>query len=370
MRGLFAILLATFLLAGCEQSMKQLGPTEYAIRFRVLPRILGGGIAKKVESPGEMVVVFPWDKLYIFDTSVRDISWAIPPAGQSAHADEAVYTRAIDGNEVALAVTIRYKITSDPEKLRSLVQEVATTNDEVRNIVTAIARADIRTYMNQLKTSEFLEKEPRYVAVDKVRDALGSQLEKYGIEIQRVNLDDFRFERLLRDGTVDASYQEKLNDIQRYVEDTEREKSRVNTVKAKKSQEFNEAQAEVNRQVQEAMGYLTQAKSRGDAYLEARKNDAQAVLAKGQAEVEGLTEQVKALSGPGGQALLRLQIAQELLKNDPKFVLMSPAEAGSGLSVNRLDTNQLLSQMGVMEGMGVGVQAKPKAETLPSGQSQ
>ena len=133
---------------------------------------------------------------------------------------------------------------------------------------------------------EFLAKEPRYKAVDKVRQAMAEKLEPLGIEVRRVNLDDFQFERLLTDGNIDSSYQETLKEIQRVREETQREHSRINTVKAKKSQEFNDEQARVNRLVAEADGYKQQAAYRGDAFREAKTNQAKAVLAKGQAEVK------------------------------------------------------------------------------------
>ena len=63
-----------------------------------------------------------------------------------------VQTRALDGNEVALAVTVSYKIRTEPAALRRLIQKVALTNQRVENIVVAAARADIRTFMNELKT--------------------------------------------------------------------------------------------------------------------------------------------------------------------------------------------------------------------------
>lgn len=332
--------------AGCQQ----MGPTEYGVRFRRLPTALGGGVARATIAPAQMAIVWPWDSIYRFDTSVQDVSWG---SGKAAVPDTSnfVHTRALDGNEVALAVTVRYRIATEAEKLGRLLQEVGTSNEEVRALVVSVGRAEIRTKMNALRTAEFLDEKSRYEAVDSVKAAMVTRLEPYGIEVLRVALDGYRFERVLRDGTIDSSYQEKLTEIQRLREDTEREKLRIDTVRAKKQQEFNETQAGVNRQVAEAEGYKKQAALRGDAYYEARANEAKAITAQGKAEVEGLIEQINALSGPGSEAILKLEVAKSLIKSDPKFVVLDSGDNAGGLEVKRLDTNELLAQLGAFEAL-------------------
>jgi hypothetical protein len=342
----FALMLVVATATGCQQ----MGPTEYGLRFRRLPTFLGGGVARSTIAPAQMAIVYPWDSIYRFDTSVRDVSWGGNKDGVSGVGDF-VHTRALDGNEVALAVTVRYRLSTDPEALVRLLQEVATSNEEIRDLVVSVGRAEIRTKMNALRTSEFLDEQSRYAAVDSVKAAMVERLGPYGIEVLRVALDGYRFERALRDGTIDSSYQEKLTEIQKLREDTEREKLRIDTIRAKKQQEFNETQAGVNRQVAEAEGFKKQAALRGDAYYESRANEAKAITAQGKAEVEGLIEQINALSGPGSEAILKLELAKSLIKSDPKFVVLDSAGDGGGLDVKRLDTNDLLAQLGAFEAL-------------------
>jgi hypothetical protein len=268
-------------------------------------------------------------------------------AGESTHGGY-VNTRALDGNEVALAVTVAYQISPDPEKLVHLVQNVATSDRQVRELVVAVARADIRTHMNYLETSAFLEDRQRYEAVDKVRESMNARLEPLGVLVRRVNLNDFRFERVMEDGTVDSSYQDKLKEIQRIRQDTERERQRSKTVKAKKEQELNEAQAEVNRKIAESNGFLDQARFRAMP-ISIRKNDAKAILATGKAQVTGLIEQVNALSGPGGAAILKLELAKQLMLHEPSFVVMDEAQGAQGIGVRKTDTNELLKQIGILD---------------------
>jgi len=177
------------------------------------------------------------------------------------------------------------------------------------------------------------------------------RIKTYGIEIVQVNMDDYRFERKLRDGTVDSSYQQRLTEIQQLTEDTERERSRTETVRAKKAQERNAMEATVSQVLAEADGFLNQAKLRGDSYFQSKSNEAKAILAQGEAGAQGITEKAAALQGAGGQAILKLEIAKQLQKSAPSFVALNEGSSGQGLDVRRLDTNAMLSAMGIMEGV-------------------
>lgn len=361
------LLILPFFISACEP----MGSREYGVRFWKLPPLIGGGVSTRIYQPGEMVIDIPVvSEIYKFDTGVKDVSWGAAGEGSDPRRADYVQTRAFDGNEVALAMTVSYRIEPGA-KIVKLVQEVATSNAEVEDLVVSVARADIRTFMNEIKTSEFISKEPRYRAVDKVKESMKSRLEPYGIEIVRVNLDDFKFRRIKSDGSFDLSYEERLKEIQEKREQTEREKARIATVVAKKEQELNDMQARVNQILEEAKGFKKQAQARGDAYLQAKNNEAEAVLAKGRAEVEGLLEKVEALSGPGGKEILKLALAKELLKANPKFVLYSGgADAGANdISVNRIDSNELLRQIGVLEGLnatdaGAKAAKQPKQKSL------
>lgn len=348
MRFKLTLLFFVLFLCGCDLGIRQTTTTEYGVIFRKLPPILSGGVSSKIVNPGEIVVVWPWDKLYRFDTSLQYISWG----GKKADTKNVdyVYTRALDGNEVALAVTVQYRISEKKDDLIRLVNYVATNNTSVQELVETVARADIRTYMNELRTSSFFDRNARYGAIDKARDAMNKQLVGEGIVIEKVILDEHRFERQLRDGSTDRSYQDKIDETQKIGQDTERELLRVDTIKAQKSQLFNEEQAKFNRALAEADGYSRQAKLRGDAYFEERSNMAKGVLAKGKAEVDGLKQQISALEGEGGRAILKLEIAKNLSKDNPSFVTM-PDGGSSTVDLRKLDSNDLLRQIGITEGM-------------------
>ncbi len=367
---LVPLLLCTFALSACDTGFQHMGTTEYGVRFRKLPTFMGGGLgsAESVAHPLQTVVVFPWESIRRFDTAPQYLSWgkgmgdaAGGPTTQLVQ-DEDVYTRAKDGNEAALKLTVRYRIKPDPESLVKLVQNVAETEDDVRNLVIAVVRSEIRSNMNELKTSEFRDDKKRNDTVDEVLQAAQRHLGPLGIEVEAVNLKQYRFVRPLPDGGEDTRYQDRLREIQEMEQDIEGERSRIETVRAKKQKEYSEAESLYNARVSEAKGFKEQSVFQGDSYYTSRSNEAKAIVAEGNAEVAGLTKQIGALSGKGGQAMLRLEVAKQLAKANPRFVAMSQGSGGAAVDLSKTDLNQLIGQLGIVEGL---VGQPPRAQNAP-----
>jgi regulator of protease activity HflC (stomatin/prohibitin superfamily) len=241
------------------------------------------------------------------------------------------------------------------------VQEVATSDAAVRDLVVSVVQSEIRTNMNQLRTAEFRDDKKRNDTVDAALAAARSTLSPWGIDVEAINLKQYRFVRLLRDGSEDTSYQDRLRDIQEKEQDIEGERTRIETVRAKKHTEYSEAESKYNSRVAEAKGYKEQSVYQGDAYYTAKANEAKAIKAEGSAEIEGLRQQIAALSGKGGRAMVRLEVAKQLSEGNPKFVTVNPAQ-GSGVEVSKTDMNQLIQQLGVVEGLvGQGSSAQTGA---------
>jgi hypothetical protein len=358
---LWAVVVIAFSV-GCDTGVQHLGPTEYGVKFRRLPPILGGGVgsAASVASPLETVLVLPWEAIYRFDTSPQYLSWGRGMAdgsGQVVVQSEDVHTRARDGNEAALKITVRYRVSPEPERLVRLVQGVAKSDAEVRQLVVALVRSEIRTQMNELRTVEFRDDLKRNQAVDKTLAASRKVLSPWGIELEAINLKQYRFVRLLKDGSEDTSYQDRLRDIQEKEQDIEGERTRIETVRAKKRTEFSQAESLYNARIAEAKGYKEQSTYQGDSFYAAKVNESKAITAEGEAHVEGLKKEINALAGKGGRALLRLEVAKQLASADPKFVAINQGGVNS-LELSKSDVNQLLREFGVVEGLAT----KPSSE--------
>ncbi len=355
-------------LAGCDTGLQHMGTTEYGVTFRTLPTFLGGGVGgpDSVALPLQTVVVFPWETIYRFDTSPQYLSWGrgMGDGGGTSRVvqDEDVYTRARDGNEAALKLTVRYRIKPDPKSLVKLVQEVASSQADVQQLVVSVIRSEIRTCMNRLRTSEYRDDKKRNETVDEALKSAQAELSPLGIEVEAINLKQYRFVRLLADDSEDTSYQDRLREIQEMEQDIEGEKSRIETMRAKKHKEYSEAESLYNARVAEAKGYKEQSTYLGDSYYAAKSNEAKAIVAEGSAEAEGLRQQVAALSGKGGQAMLRLEVAKQLAKANPRFVALSQGQ-GAAIDLSKTDMNSLLQQLGVAEAVSsVAPTATPTAK--------
>lgn len=364
-KAIFLSLLALGL-SGCDGcGFQTMGSSETGVIFSALPPFLGGGVRNKIISPSEKEFVWPWETLIRVDTGVQSISWGGVGEGDKEDVEDFVQTRALDGNEVKLAMTVRYRVI--PEKVSYVVQNVGMTESRVQQVVSSLAVADIRTHMNILKTEDFFNRTQLQTAVDQVRDALNARLIPEGIRIESVLYDSHVFARKRPDKTLDTSYQDQINETERTKQKTEQERNRNRTVEEEMKREYAQAEGEYQRVKEDADGKLRQAKERGDAQFAALEKDAERIYAVGMAEAEGMRKQIEALSGPGGKSLLRLEIVKSLLFSSPKFVVLNSESNSSGLAVNRVDTNDLIQQLGVLSTTGSEARhpdAKPAGDIL------
>jgi regulator of protease activity HflC (stomatin/prohibitin superfamily) len=342
----------------------EIGPQEYGVVFSAMPPEIGGGVSNNVLVPGSRDIIWPWEKLYRVNTGEQSIEWGPEAKGDNKAVDDSLYTRALDGNEVALAVTVKYRIK--PEKVPHIVQRVGI--DNVRPLVKATARADIRTHLNTLKTKGFIDPDLRDRAFLQVTQALNYRLNNEGIEVLLVDYSGHRFERQTPDGLIDATYQEKIDDAQKTLETVNKEPQSRDALVEDKNRLLRDMEGQMKQLIEEAKGYERAAIARGDNYLKKRQYDAERIRDKGLMEIEGIHEKIKALSGTGGKDLLRLEIAKELAKSQPRFVLIQDGSAGNGeIDVQRVDTNELIEQVGLFavgkEGFKEdGSKAQPETE--------
>ncbi|MCB0325187.1 MAG: hypothetical protein KDD69_16505 [Bdellovibrionales bacterium] len=365
---LVALALCVLPLGGCDMGFQKMEAGEYGVVFVQLPRWLGGGVRNAVVEPGEMEFILPWQRMYRVDTTYQLISWGSGRTAAEQAIDDSVETRTIDGNEVGLAITVQYHV--DPTKVRHVVQKVGTEPERIKQLVAAVARADIRTHMNTLATRDFFSQDKRQNAVEQVRRAMQARLEPEGIIVDSVIYKDHRFERYQGPGQEpDRSYQEQIDRTQAVNQETLQEEKRRAAIVQAKGKEQEEIQGQVNRLVESAKGVRRQSKNRGDSYRVRKENEAAQVVTAGMNEVEGMRKRIEALSGPGGEALLRLEIANSLTESKPRFVLINSAAGGNGgIGISKIDQNELIRQSGIFAATYEGLKdekAKPESAPVP-----
>ena len=353
--ALLMCLSGLLVLGGC----KRIESRKVGVRFWKLPTYMGGGLSTRMFRAGELAIHYPViSELYSIDIGLRDLEFSV---GNQA----ALKTRALDGNELVLEVTVTFQLTQDRDKLTRLIQEVGKTPEEIESMVRSIARADIRTYMNELRTSEFIDSTSSYGALEKVREKLQKRLGPYGFEFKQLKLDRYRF---------DDEYENLLKKIQQLEEDVKRERERRLVIEREIERDKEKALGVKNALLREAAGYREKRIQDGENYLREKKNQAQAMRSAADAEATALQKQIEAFSGPGGDALVRLELAKKLLENKPRFVVLSGSKDGGDINVNRLDANKLLEQAQVFEALREDVVSVPigresGAKTASSGEA-
>lgn len=326
------VILAT----GCQNMESR----KVGLRFWKLPTALGGGLSTRVYASGELVLDYPFiSKLYIVDAGKKDFSFK---ATAQSDSNGALETRALDGNEVTLEVTVTYEIEPDGEKLSKLFKYVGDNPEAIEEIVLSVTRSDVRTFMNELRTSQFIDSNSSYAALRKVQESMNKRLSSYGIKIAELKLDRFYF---------DDDYESLLKQIQQIGEDVKRERERKLVVQKQMERDNATAVGVKNAAIKEAEGYRELRVNDGVNYLKEKENEAQAILATATAERDSLKKKIAALSGSGGSSLVKLELVKQLLKNQPQFIVVGKGVQEGQLNVNRVDTNKLIEQAKVFEAL-------------------
>lgn len=322
---------------GCERWFVDVGAGESGIVFTKLPRFLGGGLGDRVVASGERTFVLPYQEIFIFNTGIQEITF-----GASNEDSELamVETRTLGGNEVGLSVSIKYRI--DPSKLKHLIQYVGSSNERIRNIVIALARADIRTHFNALATSGYFDSLQRKHASDDVRDALRSRLHSEGIMVDSVIYRSHIFRRGAQTGS-DDKIQQLITETQTLLQNAEQEKFRRAAEVQKLRSELKDAEANTDKLIKQARGAKDRSMIEANAYFETQKNKAEQISYVGEQKNAALRAQVEALAGAGGRTLLKQELAESLTKAAPKFYILNQSKGNFNL--NKTDVNQLLEKL-------------------------
>ncbi|MEK6846441.1 MAG: prohibitin family protein, partial [Nanoarchaeota archaeon] len=82
-----------------------------------------------------------------------------------------------------------------------------------------------------------------------------------------------------------------------------------------------------------------------DAYLIQKQQEAAAIAAEKSAEAEGIIKMRQAMASSGGDTAVLMKYVENF---KPEKIVVLPCESGgNGLTVNRLDLNQLISSEAV-----------------------
>ncbi len=326
------LVLMFFALSGCVPHTT--GETEVGVRTVKFAIFGKKGVEEKSYAPGSTYFFLPFiNDWHTFDTKLQNLEMTFTREKGDRKTRDDLLFKTIDGNDISLDVIIAYRI--DPQKAPGILQYVAPDNRMLREkIIRTIARSKPRDIFGELKTEEFYVAERREEQAQKAKRVLEEILNPMGILVEKVLTKDYRF---------NPKYQKAIEDKKVADQLVEKNKSAQRAAMEEYKRRLEEARGEVNKMVADADGEYMKAKIEADVYYEKQKLLAEAINAEGIAEAKGIQEMNKAMVGSGGEALVKLKIAEAI--QDKKIILLPVSEGGMNLKTT--DINELINTIGL-----------------------
>jgi len=328
----FFLVLSIFTVAGCVPHTT--GETEVGVRTRKLAFLSPKGVEDRAYAPGATYFFLPfindWD---VFDTKLQNLEMTFSQVRGDRKSRDDLVLKTIDGNDISLDVIIAYRI--DANKAPHILQYVARDDATLRDkIVRTVARSKPRDIFGELKTEAFYVADAREAQSGKAREALQEILGPMGIVVEKVLTNDYRF---------NPAYQKAIEDKKVADQQVEKNKSAQHAATEEYKRKLEEARGEVNKMVADADGQYLKDKIEADVYQEQQQLLAKAIQAEGIAEATGIQEMNNALAGSGGEAIVKLRIAEAI---QGKRIILLPVSEG-GMNLKTTNINRLIETLGV-----------------------
>jgi len=319
-------------LSGCI--LYSTGSTEVGVRTRKLALLGDKGVENKIYAPGSTYIFLPFiNDWNTFDTKLQNLEMVFDRSRGDRRSQDDLLFKTIDGNDISLDVIIAYRL--DAAKAPFVLQSVAEDDRTLREkIVRTIARSKPRDIFGELTTEEFYVADKREAQSQRAKDVLQEMLGPLGIVVEKVLTKDYRFNK---------EYQKAIEDKKVADQQVQKNKSAQHAALEEYKRKLEEAKGEVNKLIADADGTYRKAKIEADVYYEKQQLLAEATKAEGVAEAKGIQEMNNALAGSGGEAFVKLRIAEAL---QGKQILLLPVSEG-GMNLKTTDINQLINTMGI-----------------------
>jgi len=328
-----ALLMAAMLgLPGCFPHTT--GETEVGVRTRKVAFLGEKGVEDRVYPPGSTYFFLPFiNDWHVFDTKLQNLEMTFSQLRGDRQGQDDLVFKTIDGNDISLDVIIAYRI--DATKAPHILQYVARDDYTLREkVVRTVARSRPRDIFGELKTEAFYVAESRETQANKARQELQRILEPMGIVVEKVLTKDYRF---------NPEYQKAIEDKKVADQQVEKNKSAQHAALEEYKRKLEEARGEVNKMVADADGQFLKAQIEADVYQEQQELLAKAIQAEGVAEAKGIQEMNNALAGSGGEAIVKLRIAEAI---QGKRIILLPVSEG-GMNLKTTDINRLIETLGI-----------------------
>jgi regulator of protease activity HflC (stomatin/prohibitin superfamily) len=286
-------------------------------------------------APGSVYVVLPFINSWVtMPISQQNLLMnANPNEGDRPVPDDITF-KTKDGNNIYIDVNVMFRI--DPTNAGFIVSNVGSSMTEIKErIVRPISRSVIRDIFNEITSEEYYQVSIKNKMAAMAKDELATTLKPYGILVDMLQVQQHRF---------DPAYQAAINAQKQAEADRQKIIEQQKNMEVQKQSELEGKRAEWNQRLEDARGTAGRVRNESDGYYQVKINEAKAILARAQAEAEGIQKEAEALGKMGGDAFVKMQVAKQLAQ---KKILIVP-----GTNVSTMNVNDLVNYM-------MGRQGKP-----------
>ncbi len=270
------------------------------------------------------VLYYPFiQDIYILDRPEQILKMTASNISKKYPRGNPIVVRSIDGGEIALDVTIQYRII--PEMANDVIRNSGIDLSYKRKWLLDYGRTICRYRYGELTINQFPESSLRDEKSQKVGEEVNDMINMYGLLVTSVNVLDYRYYREYAEKIQERRLADKEIEEQKAMTSAaKRNKDRVVIEETKKMEiEIARFQGELDKRIYEASGraarvkndadtILLKSKIDGDAEFQRLLNKAKAVYAQKKADAGGILELRNALEGPGGRNLVKMEYAKRL----------------------------------------------------------
>ena len=329
----YLLLLVLLLNSGCVFYSTK--PNEVGVRTKKVGLLGDKGVMDTVYAPGSTYIFLPFiNEWNTFDINLQNMEMTMSLGKGDIKTEDDLNFKTIDGNDISLDLIVVYRV--NPEKAPHILSYVAKNDSELRQkIVRVVARSFPRDIFGQLKTEDFYSAELRALRADLAKDHMNRVLNPYGVIIERVLTQDYRF---------NSDYQKAIEDRKVADQKTEKLKSEKDAKEEEYNRKLEHAAGEVFKMKAAADGEYAKAVIAADAYYNQQASIAKAIEAEGLAESEGIKKLNEALAVQGGKVMVKLKMAEAL---NGKKIFLLPSGSGNSIDLKTLDVNKFLEMEGI-----------------------
>ena len=290
------------------------------------------GVQEQLYPPGSTNFFAPFIRdFYRFDTKVQNLEMVVDAKRSQREARDDLHLKTTDGNDISMDVTVVWQV--DPKRTPTLLTDVGSSTDEIKEkLVRPMARNHVRDVLNELDSESVYNADKRFEKAERAKTVLADALTPYGVVVTGVILHEHRF---------NPEYEEIIHNRKLAEQHAEQVKSEAQSAEQEALRNLETARGKVASDIAAATGELEQAKLKADSTFFQEQQNAEAILAERSANAQAIAKRNEALRGSGGRAMVKLKIAEALTG---KSIVLIPTGA-SGVSLNRLDVNQLVETL-------------------------